>query len=157
MILVRAISLCMLITAPTLFGSHIFFSQITGNGITISDVNGVVTAVTGPTVQFETTVSGASDTLSFDFDDPLIADFSIFTAPGIVSFSRTFTNGWSGSVTVDLVSSWPDYDHSVNGQQDTGTFYFNVASPVPEPGTMMLMAAGLGIVALRARKMRTSS
>ena len=145
--------LTLLAIAPSAFGSHIFFSPVTGNTVALSTDSSNYTTLTGPVITFETTITGvAGDTITFDFSDENVPDFAFFfESTGPVSFNRTITDTAQQSVLVDISGSVPDFE--VTG--DGATFYFQVEaeSGVPEPGSVALLGGGLvALVGWRKRR-----
>jgi len=61
----------------------------------------------------------------------------------------TFNQGYTG-VLPDFTFSMPGYSASQNG----GSFFFSAAAEAPEPSTWFMMAAGLALVVVGARRTR---
>jgi hypothetical protein len=155
-----------LVAAPAAEASHIWFLDVKGNGIDLVANPGYI--FTTPTVQFDVTVSsdpdgspaGVSfpDTLNFDFSGAIADASAAFgTSPGniLISVTRVFATPYVGTLTLDIPTSFPDYQIPTTGQQvDTQTFSFQVQA-VPEPATLALFgfaAAGAGARAWRRRR-----
>jgi hypothetical protein len=140
--------------APSAFGSHIFFSPVTANGVTLSENSSLPTLLNGANVTFETEVEGPEDLITFSFSDSSL-NFQI-VGTGLVSFSRILPTGAPLSVFVDLSSSFPDYIDVNNNQVDGQYFYFQAqaASAVPEPGTVVLLGGGLAALGAFSRARR---
>jgi hypothetical protein len=76
----------------------------------------------------------------------------------IVSFISPGANpqGVAATLTIDLLNSSPDF--VIPGGPNLGqgvnshTYSFNVAEPVPEPATMLALAAGLAALGVRVRR-----
>ncbi len=125
--------------------------------------------LTGPQISFLVDIQGSlppgiTNLLQITYNEagsaPIVQTFTI-PAFGIVPppYSQLFTinspgatvQGTPATLTITIISPpgfLPD-----GGEFVTHTYTFNVAQPVPEPGTMVLLSSG--VVALLARRRRT--
>lgn len=129
--------------------------------------------LTGPQVSFlidimGTLAVGQSHTLLVTFTEfggsPtsqtfLIPAFGIVPPPfsQLVTFASTQADfsGVMASLTIDILGVGPDFEipGGPNAGQlvDSYTYTFNVAQPVPEPGTLFMVVMGVAGLASRAR------
>jgi hypothetical protein len=144
-----------LAVASSAQASHIYFAPVTGNGVTLSESASEPTLLVNQNVTFATTVEGPLDTITFDFGNPLIPDFSFFGS-GPVSFTRFIPVGIPQSVFVNLSSSFPDYVNASGQHVDGQTFYLQT-SGVPEPSTVAFLGSGLTALIGFSRRRRTQN
>jgi hypothetical protein len=132
--------------------------------------------LTGPQVSFlvditGTLATGETHSLLITFTEfgssPVSQTFQI-PAFGVIPppFSQLFTftstnasfSGTMASLTIDILGVNPDFviPSGVGAGQlvDSYTYNFNVAKPVPEPGTMIMMAMGIAGIVGNVRRRR---
>jgi len=138
------------------------------------------TTLFGPQVSFLVDVAGTIppgaplQSLRITFTEagqtPVVQTFSI-PVFGVVPppFTLLFTHtalganiqGVSATLTVDIVGSSPDFilpsGLGAGQQVDSFTYTFQVAEPVPEPTTIILLTTGMVGVAARARRRRSAT
>ena len=114
---------------------------------------------------------GGTDTIRFTWQGPgqptVVQSFPIpifgtglppFTLGNGTVFPVTYTpQAWE--LIVELLNSSPDFTipsgPNAGVQVDSYTYSFSTVSPVPEPGTMLLLASGLALAAARQRRRKT--
>jgi hypothetical protein len=68
--------------------------------------------------------------------------------------------GTSATLTIDILGSSPDFiipsGPNAGQRVDSQTYSFNVASPVPEPATLLLLSSGLVGIASGLRRRNRS-
>ena len=168
------------LAAPKVSADPLFFSDVVAlqnSGLTSIDLfsNSGVTLV-GPNLTFHVQITGTlpqngADTLRVTYQEqgsaPVVQTFQIpllgsVNPPFVLQFSFAAINptvqGTLATLTLDLLNSSPDFviPSGPNAGQlvDSQTYTFNVAQPVPEPASLLLLgSAGIGLLA-RARKKR---
>lgn len=118
------------------------------------DINGIVPASPGQTLQVTFTEDGkAPVTQSFQLFSGLPSPFSLLFS--VTALGAT-PQGSNASLLIDIIGSDPDFINPSTGQhQNTYTYNFKIAEPVPEPTTVTLMSLGLaGLVRNRRRTRR---
>jgi MYXO-CTERM domain-containing protein len=148
--------------------SHMFFQNVTANGIALSETG--TTALTGSTITFSADVVGEpGDSLNWFFvqgggtsSNP--AGASDFFGSTPITFTQVvnFTGTYSGTLVLDIPVSFPDYIDQNGAEWDSYGFNFTVTpdGAVPEPSqtaTMALGLMGLAGLVLFARKRRQTA
>ncbi len=131
----------------TLFGSQINF---------LVDISGVLPQ-NGIDILSITYTEQGSASVTQTFQIPL---FGSVNPPFSLQFAINPTNpsalGTPATLTIDLLNSAPDFVTPGGQQVNSRTYAFNVASPVPEPSSLVLFAsaavAGLGGLRRKLRK-----
>jgi hypothetical protein len=128
----------------------------------------------GPKVNFLVDINGTipadpQQTLVVTFTEagqaPVTQTFQLFSGvPTPYSFLFSVTalgataQGTPATLTIDIIGSNPDFINPVTGKgQNSYTYNFKIAQPVPEPASMVLMSLGIfGLVEKRRRLRRTT-
>jgi hypothetical protein len=154
---------------PLVFGNVAALQNV---GLTSVDLfSNPGATVLGPQITFRVDVTGTlpiggTDTLRITYSElgslPMVQSFQIpvfgsVQPPFTLLFTLTSlganSHGIAATLMVDLLNSSPDFiipGGSNSGKPvDSYTYSFNVATPVPEPSTIMM--AGMGITALVAK------
>ena len=121
------------------------------------DIHGIVPADPTQTLFVTFTESGkAPVTQSFQLFSGLPSPFSFLFS---VSALGATAQGTTATLTIDILGSDLDFFNPATGNhQNSYTYNFNIAQPVPEPATMALMSLGLvGFVENRRRRRKTRS
>jgi PEP-CTERM motif len=167
------------LSAPSAKADPLTFSNVVAlqnSGATRVDLFGNPgTTIFGPQLTFMVDISGSlppsgSSLLQITYTEagsaPIVQTFLI-PAFGTVPppYTQLFTitspgatyNGISGTLTIDILGSSPDFiipgGPNAGQSVDSYTYSFNIAKPVPEPGTVLLMLVGIsGLVARTKRK-----
>lgn len=117
----------------------------------------------------DTNPGGTISWSSFYADDILAADAAARTTIngfGTVQFDvSSIVNGWvAGTNPIHAIAltgkndlSGDDFLHGFSNDSELPGATFLTVTPVPEPGTYALLLAGLGLVALKARKARRAA
>jgi hypothetical protein len=175
--------LCIALLSSEVSADPLFFSNVRAlqnSGLTTVDLNANPNATLfGSQINFLVDISGVLpqngiDVLSITYTEqgsaPVTQTFQIplfgsVNPPFSLQFAINPTNptapGTPATLTIDLLNSSPDFvipsGPNAGQQVNSRTYAFNVASPVPEPSTLVLFgpAAVVGLGALR-RKLRKS-
>jgi hypothetical protein len=115
------------------------------------DINGIVPADPTQTLLITFTEAGnAPVTQSFQLFSGLPSTFSFLFS--VTALGAT-PQGTNATLTVDILGSDPDFINPGTDQaQNSYTYNFKVAEPVPEPASVVLMS--LGIVGLIEKRRR---
>ena len=115
------------------------------------DINGIVPADPAQTLLITFTEAGnAPVTQSFQLFSGLPSTFSFLFS--VTALGAT-PQGTNATLTVDILGRDPDFINPGTDQaQNSHTYNFKVAEPVPEPASMVLMS--LGIVGLIEKRRR---
>lgn len=152
--------------------SHIFVTDVEINGVDLDSLSGPTNPTfnlsVGDTLTLTGDLLGDSDTLFVNltgFAGSTPNAFSIVFGGGTASFSQAITfntlGNFSGFVSFDFPSSFPDYIAPNGSQSENQSLAFNVnvvSGAVPEPGTwaMMLLGFGFAGAALRSSRRKQS-
>lgn len=157
---------------PLTFSNVTAFQNNNTVQVSLSSNSGVT--LFGPNLNFSVDITGmlapgAVDTLRITYVEagslPIIQDFQIplfgtvqppFTLLFSISSPGANFQGVPATLTLDLLNSSPDYVIPFGPNQgqtvNSRTFSFNVARPVPEPATLLLLATGLTALGSRLRR-----
>lgn len=160
---------------PLLFNNVV---ALQNNGLTRIDLySNPGTTLFGPQISFfvditGTLPSGVTNTLQITYNEagsPAVVQSFLIPAFGIVPppFTQLFMitspganfQGVPAMLTLDIIGSVGDFvipsGPNAGSRYDSFTYTFNVAQPVPEPATMILV--GSGLIGIAASKRRRSS
>ena len=162
-------------SADPLFFSNVVALQ-NGGSSTIDLFSNPGVTLLGPQVTFRVDVSGTlplggSDILQITSIEagsaPVVQQFAIplfgtipppFSLLFTVNSSKATVQGVPFTLTVDLLNSNPDFvipgGPNQGQSQNSHTYAFNIAQPVPEPVTLLGLATGLTALGLRRRGLK---
>jgi PEP-CTERM motif-containing protein len=174
---IPGIAFLFVLIAPNAYGDPLTFSNVValqnGGAISVNLFENPGISLTGPTISFLVDINGTlpvgGDTLRVTFVEagqaPVIQTFNIpifsgATLPYTQIFSVTFQNptvlGISGTLNLDILGSTSDFIVPSGAQagqtRDSYTYTITGTQPVPEPASILLLAAG--VVGLSAQRRR---
>lgn len=171
---VLAVLLLIAATERTAMADPLVFSNVTAfqnnDTVQVDLFSNPGTTLLGTTLTFSVDISGtlamgAIDTLRITYTElgssPIVQQFQIplfgtvnppFTL--IFSFVSPGANPLAipATLTIDLLSSNPDFVIPAGQSVNSFTYSFNVAQPVPEPATLFALAASLFALGVRIRR-----
>ncbi|HEY6802389.1 MAG TPA: PEP-CTERM sorting domain-containing protein [Pyrinomonadaceae bacterium] len=117
------------------------------------DINGIVPSDPPQTLFITFTEEGrAPVTQSFQLFSGLPSTFSyLFSVTALGATAQ----GTPATLTIDIIGSDPDFVNPATGKsQNSYTYNFKIAQPVPEPASMVLMSLGLIGIVEKGRRFR---
>jgi len=157
---------------PLLFGNVTAFQNNDTTQVDLFSNPG--TTLIGTTLTFSVDITGilgmgATDTLQITYTQlgysPIVQSFQIplfgtvqppFTLIFSIVSPGSTPQGVPATLTLDLLNSDPDF--VIPGGRNQGqtnnsyTYSFTVAQPVPEPGTVLALVSGLAALGIRVRR-----
>lgn len=172
------------LSSLTAQASHIFFTDVSANGVALDPDNAVVTTDAAGNIKFFVRAFGSKDNLNLTFTqnsgtNSLVLASQTFAIPSSsfpvgfapypagtaneYTFVRAFNGTFTGTLFGDIPTSAPDYiapgESPKTATQNTHTFSFSVRpAATPEPGSLALLVglgvSGAGFLARRRQRAR---